>query len=233
MKFLPVSLAMVSITTLSSALLKSSCTSSPPFARGGSAAGGASAGACEEATRAPSGTASSSAASAVRRTRSWGGRRITLAPLRVVGDPCACLGLGQGGGEAAPSAGAFDLQRELLGAGQLEQDLGTLLRAVDADPVELRDDLALLDPHLLEQASRLDRRDLHADHLPLFVLRQDARLGEEPGGAARAVFGGFRDLGQRLGRRLRRHGPAPHRPRPRDRPHGRGGGDREVGGLLE
>src|SRR5262245_30121896 len=135
MKFLPVSLAMVSITTLSSALLKSSCTSSPPFARGGWAAGGASAGACEEATRAPSGTASSSAASAVRRTRSWG-RRITLAPLRVVGDPCACLGLGQGGGEAAPSAGAFDLQRELLGACQLEQDLGTLLRAVDPDPVE-------------------------------------------------------------------------------------------------
>src|SRR3990172_7333891 len=104
MKFLPVSFAIVSITTLSSALLKSSCTSSPPLAVGRSAGGPAAGAGWPEATPAPSWAASRAAARAGDGTRSRGGRGGGGGPPR------------RGGGGGGPPRGGGGRRGEQGGA---------------------------------------------------------------------------------------------------------------------
>src|SRR5262249_23900663 len=157
MKLRPVIFAIVSITTLSSTLLKSSCTS-PSGVAG----------------RPGSGPAWPSAAPAQRPAASRAAarpvRRITRGILRGAGAPGTGSRLGQVHVQRLRAARAVDLHREAVGLRELQQDLRALLGAVDADPVELRDHVAVLEAHLLEEPARLDRGDLGADALALGLL---------------------------------------------------------------
>src|SRR5262245_18784117 len=146
MKFLCVIFAIVSITTLSSTLLKSSCTS-PSGVRGRPGSG-----------RGPWAWAGAAERPTTSRTATRPMRRSTLWILRWW-----CPGTGSGREvdvHRRRAPGAIDLQGEALATRELQQDLRTLLGAVDADAVELRDHVAVLEPHLLEDAARLDRGDL-------------------------------------------------------------------------
>src|SRR5262249_8241291 len=221
MKLRPVIFAIVSMTTLSSTLLKSSCTS-PSGVAGTPGSGPA------WASAAPAQRPAASRA-AVRPVR-----RITRGILRWVGVPGTGSRLRQVHVQRLRAVGAVDLYREAVGLRELEQDLRALLGAVDADPVELRDHVAVLQTHLLEDPARLDRGDLDADHLALGVLRQDAGV---LAGRGRSAGGGRRDLG---GRRLRlrwrlRRGARRAARRVRARLRGRRGGRRglDAVGLLE
>src|SRR5262245_65910589 len=133
MIFFPAIFAIVSITTLSSTLLKSSCTSPSGVGAAGSGAPWACAGAAERP--------------ATSRTAARPVRRITLRILRWVDVRGTGSGLGQVDVHGRRAARAIDLQGEGVGARELQQDLRALLGAVDADPVELRDDVAVLQAH--------------------------------------------------------------------------------------
>src|SRR5262245_8418590 len=214
MKLRPVIFAIVSMTTLSSTLLKSSC----PAPAGGAGRPG-SGPAWARAAPAQRPAASRAAARPVR--------RITRGILRRKGASGTGSRLRQVDVQRLRAVRAVDLHREAVGLRELEQDLRALLGAVDADPVELRDHVAVLEAHLLEEPARLDRGDLDADHLALGVLRQDSGVLEELRGRARDAGG--RDLGGRRRRLLRRGARrAPRRVRARLR---RGRGARELGAL--
>src|SRR5271166_2135697 len=193
MKFVPVSRAMVSITTASSTSLKSSCTRSSAFAaapgEGGSAGavpargGGGAVTGCG-AVWAPA-RATMSPAARLARTAST--RRSNTLFLR--GDTRRRTLFRKLIGEStlAPVR-ALHGDVEAFCFGELPEKIGALLGPIDAHAVERGHRISALDPDLFEETAGLHGVELHPDHLAVLILRQNVGLREERGGVSSGIF---------------------------------------------
>src|SRR5215469_955081 len=180
MKFVPVSRAIVSITTGSSTSLKSSCTRSsglgvaPGPADGGGAATarGGGAGAGGEAVCALARPTSSEAA---RPAKMAGAQRPSTFFSRAVPRRCPSLRDVIGERTLVP-VGTLYRNGDAARLGQLPQEVGALFRPVDSHAVETRHHVPALNPDLLEHAARLHGVELHPDHVAVLILRQNVCL---------------------------------------------------------
>src|SRR5215472_10634730 len=192
MKFVPVSRAIVSITTGSSTSLKSSWTRSSGFgvppgaADGGGAATarGGGAGTGGEAVCAPAPATRSPAA---RPAKMAGAQRSNTLFPRAAPRRRPSLRDVIGEGTLAPVR-ALHGDGDAVRLGQLPQEVGALFRPVDSHAVETRHRVPVLDPDLLEHAARLHGVELHPDHVAVLILRQNVCLCEEGRRVSRRIF---------------------------------------------